>query len=256
MSSSGRNFGFSGNSVIDGLMLGGAWSGPTISYSFKAGDINNNGINDFDEGDWKDFHREIVKNVETFTNLTFEETTGVANIVFRLDAGSGGQSGVPYLGVQDLETAVGINTDVAGSAAAVRLGTYSWTWFHELGHGLGLKHPHDAEEGRLTLLPGIKNAGDQGTTYLNSAITTVMTYTFPFLPEDNPFTTAYDPGTEVNAQSGSYGAIDIAALQFLYGARAHNTGDTVYRFSDDVDFNRGYTTVSYAHLTLPTSDLV
>ena len=70
-----------------------------------------------------------------------------------------------------------------------------------------------------------------------------MGYTFPFWGEDNPFTPERDENTALSAQPGSFGAIDIAALQHLYGARAHNAGNDVYRFSDDVDANRGYTTI-------------
>ncbi|WP_244427869.1 calcium-binding protein [Sinorhizobium fredii] len=81
------------------------------------------------------------------------------------------------------------------------------------------------------------------TRSLNSSIHSVMGYTYAFWGEDNPFTKAKDFGATLNAQPGTLGAIDIAALQHMYGAKAHNTGNDVYRFSDDVDFNRGYTTL-------------
>ncbi|MEK1932405.1 MAG: M10 family metallopeptidase C-terminal domain-containing protein, partial [Pararhizobium sp.] len=229
------------NPVVNGLIDGGAWKGPTVTYSFAPGDMNKNGIADFNEGDWKEFYREIIDNIESFTQLTFKEVAAAGNINFKLAEGGGGESGVPAPGVSTLDSVVGINPDVAGSAAAVKLGTFSLTWFHETGHALGLKHPHDVSVGPK--LPGVDDPADKGTGYLNSQLYTVMGYTSPFLGENNPFTSAVDFGTAVNAQPGSYGAIDIAALQHMYGARAHNTGNDSYKFSDDVDFNRGYTTI-------------
>ncbi|WP_245425920.1 M10 family metallopeptidase C-terminal domain-containing protein [Rhizobium sp. J15] len=231
----------SSNAVLNGLIDGGAWAGPTVTYSFAAGDMNGNGIADFDEGDWKDFYREIVSNIESFTQLTFKEVAAAGNINFKLVEGGGGESGVPGPGATTVDSIVGINSDVAGSAEAVRLGTFSLTWFHETGHALGLKHPHDVSLGPQ--LPGVEGPADQGTGFLNSQLNTVMGYTFPFLAEDNPFTAAVDFGTAVNAQPGSYGAIDIAALQYLYGTHAYNAGANSYTFSDDVDFNHGYTTI-------------
>ncbi|MBP1858596.1 M10 family metallopeptidase C-terminal domain-containing protein [Rhizobium herbae] len=231
----------SNNAVLNGLIDGGSWKGPSVTYSFAAGDINSNGIADFNEGDWKDFYREIIDNIEAFTQLNFKEVATAGNINFKLAEGGGGESGVPGPGATTIDSIVGINSDVAGSADAVKLGTFSLTWFHETGHALGLKHPHDVSLGPK--LPGVDGPADKGTGYLNSQLYTVMGYTSPFLGEDNPFTTAVDIGTEVNAQPGSYGAIDIAALQHMYGARAHNTGNDSYTFSDDVDFNHGYTTI-------------
>jgi len=229
------------NPVVDSLIDGGSWKGPTVTYSFAAGDMNKNGIADFSEGDWKAFYREIISNIQSFTSLNFKEVAKAGNINFKLAEGGGGESGVPGPGATTIDSIVGINADVAGSAAAVKFGTFSLTWFHETGHALGLKHPHDVSLGPK--LPGVDGPADMGTGYINSQLYTVMGYTSPFLGEDNPFTTAVDFATPVNAQPGSYGAIDIAALQHMYGARANNTGNNVYSFSDDVDFNHGYTTI-------------
>lgn len=236
-----------GNPVVDGLIIGGAWNTATITYSFAAGDIDRNGRQDFDEGDWKDFYRQIVADVASFTGLTFREVGGTGMINFVLRAGGGGEAGVPGPGVTMVDSVVGIDPHVAAAAAAVRLGTFSETWFHELGHSLGLKHPHDVD-GDMPRLPGVIDPGDKGTGNLNSHLYSVMGYTGSFWGEDNPFTPEIDPNTALGTQPGgtqpgSFGAIDIAALQAIYGARAFNTGDDVYTFGDDVDANRGYTAI-------------
>ncbi|MDH6266927.1 Ca2+-binding RTX toxin-like protein [Rhizobium sp. SG_E_25_P2] len=231
----------SGNAVIDGLLNGAAWSKTKLTYSFGASDINSNGVPDMDEGDWKPFYRQILDNVESFTKLRFTEVASSGNINFLLFEGGGGESGVPGPGATSVTSSVGINSDVAGAADAVKLGTFSLTWIHEFGHALGFKHPHDTETGPA--MPGVDDPASHGTGEINSQISTVMGYTTPYLGEDNPFTVAVDVGAELNAQPGSFGAIDIAALQYMYGKTAHNAADTVYRFSDDVDFNNGYTTI-------------
>ncbi|MCJ2039507.1 M10 family metallopeptidase C-terminal domain-containing protein [Methylobacterium sp. J-059] len=230
-----------GNPVIDSLNVGRAWIGSDLTYSFAYSDINGNGVPDMDEGDWKPFYREIIANIESFTALRFTEVAWDGNLSFRLEEGGGGESVLPWVGVTSADSVIGINANVAGSAAAVRLGTYSETWFHETGHALGLKHTHDLDFGNV--LDGATWAGDPGRHQLNSQLYSVMTYTSPFLGEDNPFTPWVDYGTPLNAQPGSYAAIDIAALQAMYGRSENATGDTVYRFGDDVDFNHGYTTI-------------
>ncbi len=241
MSAIGKFVPLFGNPVLDSLNLFAAWNQPTITYSFGYSDLDRNGVPDMQQGDWKAFHREILDGVEAFTPLRFIEVAEPGNINFLLREGGGGESGVPVRGTRNVDTVVGIDPDVEWSAEAVRLGTFSLTWLHELGHALGLKHTHDDDGGPK--LPGVVNPEDRGTAGLNSDLYTVMGYVGGFLGEDNPFTAAVDPGVALRADLGSFAPIDIAALQRLYGVRAANTGDDVYRFSDDTDANRGYTTI-------------
>ena len=89
------------------------------------------------------------------------------------------------------------------------------TIIHELGHLLGLAHPHDGgTEPDGTLFPVA--AQDQ-------AIYTVMSYNQGWTGASA--TTPADYGTQ-----GGLGAFDIAALQIMYGANAATgAGDTVYQ---------------------------
>ena len=73
---------------------------------------------------------------------------------------------------------------------------------HEIGHALGLKHPHD---GSLNLSPEWDNT-----------VNTVMSYN----------KTAIGQGTLM--------PLDVAALQSMYGASNLNNGDTYYNFSGSI----------------------
>ena len=244
MATTYKRVGSAKNAVTDGVIGGYAWTSKTLTFGFAKQDIDKNGIDDFAEGDWKDFYREIFRDISAAVSLTFRETT-VAGATLKqtlLDTGGGGFSGGPGPTEDTVTTAVGIDPkSVKAAADIIRLGTFSDVWLHEIAHSLGLKHTHDSLAGPT--LPGVADEDDKGTGLLNSSIYSVMGYTYAFWGEDNPFTAARDFGATLNAQPGSLGAIDIAALQHMYGARAHNTGNNVYRFSDDVDFNRGYTTL-------------
>lgn len=75
-----------------------------------------------------------------------------------------------------------------------------WLAIHELGHALGLEHPHSTWHGS-GLFPGVTegNGGDTGDFGFNSNYYTVMSYAN-------------------NHVAATPMAFDIAALQYLYGA--------------------------------------
>ena len=86
-----------------------------------------------------------------------------------------------------------------------------WLVVHELGHGLGLEHPHSTWHGS-GLFPGVTkdNPKDTGDFGLNHGLYTAMSYNVPNEPPN------HGPGAYGNI--GGPMAFDIAALQFLYGA--------------------------------------
>jgi serralysin len=82
------------------------------------------------------------------------------------------------------------------------------TIIHEIGHGLGLAHPHDGgSQPDATTFPGVVD-GNFGQYGLNQSVFSVMSYNSGL--DGTPYTLAY--GTQ-----GGLGAFDIAALQVLYG---------------------------------------
>jgi VCBS repeat-containing protein len=90
------------------------------------------------------------------------------------------------------------------------------TFLHEIGHGLGLMHPH--ENGHA--FPGVGSADDTGDFGLNQSIYTVESYNrfFGGATSQNPWGFSKTPM-----------AFDIAAIQNMYGANMTTaTGDDVY----------------------------
>jgi len=110
--------------------------------------------------------------------------------------------------------------DVEGTSDAAR-GYYdanklnSWLILHELGHGLGLEHPHTTIHG-AGLFPGVKNgkSNDLGAYGLNNTLNTVMSY------------------NTLKGYGGIFDgpmALDIAALQAMYGTNSSTaTGNGTY----------------------------
>lgn len=107
-----------------------------------------------------------------------------------------------------------------GSYESAPLGTYEFvTFLHELGHGMGLKHGHEASAGSGFPDVGSLEPERDGMEY------SVMTYN-SFIGQN------LMPDFFAN-NFGHYAQTlmmyDIAALQRMYGPnRGHNGGDTVY----------------------------
>ena len=151
--------------------------------------------------------------VEGFTNL-------------RVDfiAGGSGKGRITLANSSDPGTAYGYYPGATPEAGDVFLGTsgqapkagnYDWmTIIHELGHALGLKHPHDVEA--YATLPSEMDRMED----------TVMSYN-SYVGQSE---TGYANDRWDFAQT--FMARDIAALQHMYGADYDsNSGDTVYRWS-------------------------
>jgi serralysin len=95
------------------------------------------------------------------------------------------------------------------------------TIVHEIGHGLGLAHPHDGGwEDDATTFPGVYSSRSTGSQGLNQGIWTVMSYNTGWNKAKGDLTQG--------AQTG-LGALDIAALQALYGVNENTAaGNDVY----------------------------
>jgi hypothetical protein len=113
-------------------------------------------------------------------------------------------------------------------------GTGFATLVHEVGHVLGLAHPHD-DGGSSEVMEGVaEDFYSYGSALLNQGAFTVMSYNdgWPLGPD------GYEFGDLWGASSGPM-ALDIAVLQRKYGAAMNRPGDDVYRLPHPVTSSAG-----------------
>jgi serralysin len=175
-------------------------------------------------GSWSAGERKAVENAlaifSSVCNVTFEEVRDASASLVWWQSGIDRASGVhepPSSG-----GSWGAFNDELSSWATLSPGGYGFqTILHELGHGMGLAHPHDGgTRGDATTFPGVTSAYDLGAGAMNQGIWTVMSY--------NEGLKAHKATNSYGQQEG-LGAFDIAALQQLYGANTSTrTGDDVY----------------------------
>lgn len=227
----------SGNVYLDSLTFPAAYvAGTQITYVFqgKAGDGPNGGSTWATNGARSAF-RQALAGWSAVANVSFVEAAGPYNGVGNTAAYDWieafedlpdddviGQHELPHTGVMagSYDSASDYFTNgplVAGSLA------YS-TFVHEIGHGLGLLHPHNDEDEPPgdPAFPGVQTPIDGGDYLLNQGVYTVMTYN-PGYGE-----VGYSESDNFGWEGGPM-AFDVAAVQRLYGANtATNNGATVY----------------------------
>lgn len=215
-----------GNPLVDGLLSSNRWSADSLTYSFPVATSaygsdygNDETRSGFEALNYQQQAgvRAALHNVATVTNLDFiaasPATAGAADLRFA-------QSDVPdtawsYLPTSRAEGGDAWFNNSRGYYDAPARGDYAYaTLVHELGHALGLKHPHEAS-GSFPSLP----------TTFDSLEYTVMSYR-----SFQGAATGYS--NEAYGFPQSLMMLDIAALQTMYGADySTNGGDTTYRWS-------------------------
>ncbi len=225
-----------GNRYVDSLL----WSGNrldsnVITYSFVEDESLDNDVEDVDteDTDWSSFEREATlvaldtwSNVANISFVQENDDAADANFGFFLvtnaDLGDGvlGRFGPPG------EDNAGIGYfNIQGSGwgeLGLQQGGLGFvTLIHELGHGLGLAHPHD-NGGESSFFPGVNSPDDLGRNGQNQGIYTTMSYNDGLVDDGN--------NRRGFGYQGTPTAFDIAAIQYLYGANtSYNAGDDTYR---------------------------
>lgn len=141
--------------------------------------------------------------------------------------------------IGDYQSTVFINRDAyAGGISApsgLSRGGYDYvTWLHEIGHALGLAHPHDTGGGSSTFPGVIAEFDSYGSYDMNQGVYTTMSYN-----DGWKYFSA-----SMSSQSGwqsTMMALDVAALQYLYGANTtYASGNNNYILSDSGSVGASY----------------
>ena len=110
------------------------------------------------------------------------------------------------------------------------------TILHEIGHALGLAHPHDHGGGSL-IYPGVTAANSLGDFELNQGVWTTMTYNDGLVSNNLNINSPY--GFQATPM-----AFDVAAIQHLYGANLDfQTCSNVYELPSSNAVGSGYSTI-------------
>ncbi len=214
----------------------------TVTYSFvpkgektpsPVGKVVSHGFNAYEKAQFEAAFAQFA----SFTNLRFREVdeASVADLyvsTYKETRTSLGAMGPPGYGDSAGYGAfnyrgIGWDRDQPGTGGLEKGGYGYITIIHELGHGLGLAHPHD-NGGGSGIFPGVWDSGDRGRFGLNQGIYTMMSYNDGWETNPNGDPPNYDYGYE-----GTPMAIDIAVLQTKYGAnQSYHAGDDVYLLPD------------------------
>ena len=169
---------------------------------------------------------------QTVSNLSFELTTDRAQAdlygLFDMSPEYSGTAFMPWTGVNPIRINISLFNNVF---AEINAGGFAYqTLVHEIGHAMGLYHPHGTPS-----FPGVPSnvSSSLGDNEQNQGVFSIMSYNFDWNRE----------GGFVSAKYGNIigpMAFDIAAIQFMYGVRAAETGDNVYKLPTINDRGTGW----------------
>lgn len=218
----------SGGNSVDSLLTGNKWGGALgtgVSLTYSFGGSNSSYVPNYGSGEpllgfgaLTETQKNAIRNALTawseIANIQFTEVTDSESVVGELRfarsnapdtawayfPGNYPESGDAWFSYES-----SFDTDEKG--------TYGYaTFVHEIGHALGLNHPHD------------NNFGGAAASSIDTTAYTIMSYKSYAGAPLTGYTQSFYPTTPM--------LNDIAAMQYLYGANMMTrSGDTVYSWA-------------------------
>ncbi len=217
-----------GNAYVDGVLYGTKWAVSSFTYSFPSsasyygsGYGSGEPLSNFEALNSTQMNavRAILAEYSAVANVTFKEITETASVHadIRLAESDKPSTAWSYYPTTAAEGGDAWFNNTKGYYDNPVLGNYAYASFiHELGHAMGLKHPHEVS-GSFGAMPVDKDSLEYSVMSYRSYIGQSIS------------------GSYVNAY-GSYPQslmmYDIAALQKMYGANFNtNSGNSTYTWS-------------------------
>ncbi|WP_150526615.1 M10 family metallopeptidase C-terminal domain-containing protein, partial [Roseibium sediminis] len=171
------------------------------------------------------------------TNLTFTVTNDSSAATFKFVTDRWVDDTYAYMNPpSELNPGVAVFNTYNMNLANLARGSLEYFVFqHEVGHGLGMAHPHD-NGGGSPVMGGVSNSADMGYFNLNQGIYTMMSYNAGYAELYPEWPDAF--GATVGPM-----AFDLALLQERYGVRQANTGDNTYYLPDTNGTGTYYTCI-------------
>jgi serralysin len=260
-----------GNVLIDALVWGQKWTSTAATLTIKVGIMPTVGMTPTTAE--TNAILSVLAEFERVLNVDFVfvgvDTAGAADLTFKFynDASEGRYGWSIPAGEARVSGFADVNilrNNYADPALAFAVGSSDYiTLVHEFAHALGLAHPHD-RGGGSGVFPGVTSPTTPGYFGLNQGVYTTMSYLdgnqsaeawgwgISYWSE-NAVTgevssgrfeySSSDNATEYGLQSGLM-ALDIAALQLLYGANTQfAAGDNVYALPTANAVGTAYTSI-------------